>query len=65
MNNQSQYSSDNNVNCVVNFVKSRNETRASSVNERQVYESNNLMAYTSQIWLRLISVSDLFPKYYS
>lgn len=65
MNNQSQYSSDSNVNCVVNFVKSRNETRASSVNERQVYESNNLMAYTSQIWLRLISVSDLFPKYYS
>lgn len=49
MNNQSQYSLDSNVNCVVNFVKSRNETRASSVNERQVYESNNLMAYTSQI----------------
>lgn len=49
MNNQSQYSSDGNVNCVINFVKSRNETRASSVNERQVYESNNLMAYTSQI----------------
>lgn len=34
---------------LLSFVKSRNETRTSSANERQVYEPNNLMAYTAQI----------------
>lgn len=51
-----------NVNCIVNFVKSRNETRASSANERQVYESNNLMAYTAQIWLTINFSFEFIPE---